>query len=112
MSSRLVRTSLAALIPAALLLSSTGAKAADSHRPVVNRVAPVYPELARRMHVSGVVVVHVVVQPDGKVASTKVESGHALLATAAEEAVRQWRFAPGPDASESTIDVNFTPDGR
>jgi TonB family protein len=63
------------------------------------------------MHVSGKVVLLVTVQPDGKVSGTKVESGHALLAPAAQDAVSRWRFAPGPDTSESEIDVNFA-DGQ
>jgi hypothetical protein len=41
-----------------------------------------------------------------------VESGHALLAPAAQDAVSRWRFAPGPEASESEVDVNFSPDGQ
>jgi TonB family protein len=60
------------------------------------------------MHVSGKVVLLVTIQPDGKVSATKVESGHALLAPAAQDAVSRWRFAPGPETSESEIDVNFT----
>ena len=80
-------------------------------RAIVSRVSPAYPELARRMHVSGKVVLLVTIQPDGKVSATKVESGHALLAPAAQDAVSRWRFAPGPEASESEIDVNFA-DGQ
>jgi len=76
-------------------------------RRVVSKAAPVYPELARRMHVSGTVVMHVTVQPDGSVSDARVESGHALLAAAAEQAVRKWRFEPGPDATGMTVDVNF-----
>jgi TonB family protein len=82
--------------------------AAPTQRAIVSRVPPAYPELARRMHVSGKVVLLVTIQPDGKVSATKVESGHALLAPAAQDAVSRWRFAPGPEASESEIDVNFT----
>jgi TonB family protein len=59
------------------------------------------------MHVSGKVVLLVTIQPDGKVSSTKVESGHALLVSAAQDAVSQWRFAPNPETSESEIEVNF-----
>jgi TonB family protein len=59
------------------------------------------------MHLAGTVVLLVTVKPDGDVSNTKVESGHPLLAAAAEDAVRRWRFAPGPDASESEIAVNF-----
>jgi TonB family protein len=87
------------------------ALAAPTPRAVVSRVAPAYPELARRMHVSGKVVLLVTIQPDGKVLATKVESGHALLAPAAQDAVSRWRFAPNSESSESEIEVNFT-DGQ
>jgi TonB family protein len=64
------------------------------------------------MHVSGKVVLLVSIQADGKVSGTKVESGHALLAPAAQDAVSQWRFAPSSEATESEIDVNFTADAK
>ena len=64
------------------------------------------------LHVSGKVVLLVTIQADGKVSATKVESGHALLAPAAQDAVSRWRFAPGPEASESEVDVNFSSDGQ
>ncbi len=82
------------------------AHAAGSRRAIA-KVAPIYPELARRMHVNGTVVMRVTIQPDGFVSDTKIESGHALLATAAQQAVRQWRFEPGPDTTNATVDVNF-----
>jgi len=62
------------------------------------------------MHVGGTVVLIVTVQPNGAVSKTKVESGHPLLAAAAEDAVKRWRFEPGPDTSESEIEVNFQSD--
>lgn len=85
--------------------------AAPTHRATVSRIPPSYPELARRMHVSGKVVLLVSVDAEGKVSGTKVESGHALLAPAAQEAVSRWRFAPNSEASETEIEVNFT-DGQ
>jgi TonB family protein len=60
------------------------------------------------MHVSGTVVVHVTVLPDGSVSDTKVESGHALLSPAAQDAVRRWRFEPASETSDLTVDVNFS----
>lgn len=59
------------------------------------------------MHVGGKVVLLVEIQPDGSVSDTKVESGHALLAPAAQDAVRKWKFAPNPTASESEVEINF-----
>jgi len=95
-----------------VLLCAGIALAATTQRAIVSRVNPTYPELARRMHVSGKVVLLVTIQPDGKVSATKVESGHALLAPAAQDAVSRWRFAPGPEASESEIDINFTSENQ
>ncbi len=100
------------LLVGGLAVCVCSASAAVTQRAVVARIPPTYPELARRMHVSGKVVLLVTIQPDGKVSGTKVESGHALLAPAAQDAVSRWRFAPGPEVSESEIDINFTPDGR
>jgi len=64
------------------------------------------------MHVGGKVVLLVSIKADGTVSATKVESGHALLAPAAQDAVTHWRFAPNPDATESEIEINFNIDGQ
>jgi TonB family protein len=64
------------------------------------------------MHVGGKVVLLVSIKADGTVSSTKVESGHALLAPAAQDAVTHWRFSPNADATESEIEVNFNIDGQ
>jgi TonB family protein len=97
---------------AGLALCVSTALAAPIHRAIISRVSPAYPELARRMHVFGKVVLLVTIDADGKVMATKVESGHALLAPAAQDAVSRWRFAPNPEASESEIEINFTADGQ
>jgi TonB family protein len=107
-----LRSSRSLILTGGFVLFAGIALAATTQRAIVSRVSPTYPELARRMHVSGKVVLLVTIQPDGKVSATKVESGHALLAPAAQDAVSRWRFAPGPDASESEIDVNFSPDAQ
>lgn len=102
------RTSSRLLAIGSLALSLAASAFAQAvHRAIVTRVPPVYPELARRMHVGGKVMLMVTVQANGTVSATKVESGHPLLAAAAEDAVRHWRFAPNSDASESEVEVNF-----
>jgi TonB family protein len=100
------------LITGCLALCATTTFAQDVHRAVVSRVSPIYPELARRMRVGGKVVLLVTIQANGTVSATKVESGHALLSAAAEDAVRRWRFAPNPEPSESEIAVEFKVDGQ
>jgi TonB family protein len=104
------RSSRSLFIAGSLFLCAGAALAAGSPRAIVRKVSPTYPELARRMHLGGTVVLLVTVQPDGAVSSTKVESGHPLLASAAEDAVRRWHFAPASDTSESEIAVNFKSD--
>ena len=100
------------LVAGSFLLCAGTALAGSVHRAIVTRTNPVYPELAHRMHIGGKVVLMVTVQPDGTVSDTKVESGHALLAAAAQDAVKKWRFAPNSEVSESEVEINFNIDGQ
>lgn len=83
------------------------ARAADD-RAVKSRVPPVYPEIAKRMKISGAVLVEVKVEADGKVSEVKTLSGNRVLSTAAEEAVRHWKFEPGPSLSTVNVSINFS----
>jgi protein TonB len=59
----------------------------------VETVAPVYPELARRAHMEGVVVLEAVIGVDGWVRDVRVLRGAGpLLDPAALEAVKRWRY--------------------
>ncbi|HTJ29137.1 MAG TPA: energy transducer TonB [Acidobacteriaceae bacterium] len=80
---------------------------AADERPVKQRVAPVYPELAKRMHVGGMVKIEATVSPDGSVAATKTVSGNHMLSGAAEDAVHKWKFAPAAEQSTVDVDINF-----
>lgn len=61
----------------------------------VETVAPAYPELARRAHIEGVVVLDAVIGADGAVRDVRVAQGVSpLLDPAAVEAVRRWRYRP------------------
>ncbi len=59
------------------------------------------------MKIGGVVRLEVTVDPDGKVADVKQVSGNHVLSEAAEEAVRKWKFVPGPSRSIVEVDLNF-----
>jgi TonB family protein len=76
-------------------------------RAIKSRVAPVYPEIAKRMRVTGVVKLEVTVDAAGKVTDVKTVSGNRTLSTAAEEAVRKWQFVPGPEPSTISLNINF-----
>ena len=80
---------------------------ASDERPIKQRFSPTYPELAKRMRVSGVVRVSATVAPDGSVSSTKTVSGNHMLSGAAEEAVHRWKFVPASAESTVEVDVSF-----
>jgi TonB family protein len=61
---------------------------------LIHRVAPSYPDLARRAGVSGTVVLSAVVSKDGKVTKLKLVKGSQLLASEAMRAAGQWRYSP------------------
>ena len=61
---------------------------------VMKRVKPEYPQEAREKHVQGDVVLHIVVSREGVVSKADLVSGHPLLAAAAIDAVKQWKYKP------------------
>jgi len=79
----------------------------ESKRKVKTKTAPQYPELARRMNVSGKVKIEVVVAPDGHVKSTRVVGGHPLLVQSCQDAVKEWKFVPGPEESTQVVEFEF-----
>jgi len=91
---------------ALLLAMSIPGRAAEG-RAIKSRVAPVYPELAKRMRISGVVRVEATVDPNGKVTAAKAVSGNHTLGPAAEEAVSKWKYAPAEAPSTVEVDINF-----
>jgi protein TonB len=79
---------------------------------VVHRVQPVYPPLARQARIQGVVQLRAIISKTGTIERLAVESGHPMLAGAAIDAVRQWRYRPyllndEPVEIETEITVNF-----
>jgi TonB family protein len=79
-------------------------------RKVKSRVTPLYPEIARRMNISGVVKLVVVVSSTGTVKSTKVLGGHPLLVAAAEDAVKKWKFEPAAQEDSGVVEFTFRPE--
>jgi len=78
-------------------------------RKVKSKVAPSYPDIARRMNITGTVKVIVVVAPNGSIKNTKVMGGHPLLVTAAVDALKKWRFEPASDETTGTVEFKFSP---
>jgi TonB family protein len=80
---------------------------ANSERKVYSRVAPNYPELAKKMHIRGTVRVEAVVRPNGSVKSTRVLGGNPVLVDAAIDAVGKWKFETGQSETTEVVQVMF-----
>jgi TonB family protein len=78
-------------------------------RRAKSRVDPVYPELARKMNITGTVKIEVIVAPNGTVKTARIVGGHPVLASAALDAAKKWRFEPAPAESTGIIDFKFEP---
>jgi TonB family protein len=81
----------------------------ETTRKTKTRVAPAYPDLARRMKIAGVVKVQIIVAVSGSVKDAKVIGGHPVLANAVLEAVRKWRFEAGPQETSESLEFRFDP---
>ena len=81
-----------------------------SERKIASRVAPVYPELAKKMHIHGIVKVEAVVRPHGCVKSTRVLGGNPVLVEAAQDAVGKWKFEPAQSETTEIVQLAFEGD--
>jgi TonB family protein len=98
-----------------ILLSTTALAQSGSteegKRKVKTKTAPIYPELARRMNVTGKVKIEVIITPDGRVKSTRVIGGHPLLVQACQDAVKEWKFLPAPEETTQVVEFDFNGSG-
>jgi periplasmic protein TonB len=79
---------------------------------LIYRVQPNYPSLARQARVQGAVELRAIISKSGTIEKLVVVRGHPMLAAAAVDAVRQWRYRPyllnsEPVEVETEITVNF-----
>jgi TonB family protein len=100
-----------ALILAALMifvpLSSRAQESPESSRRIVTRTAPNYPPVAHQLEIRGSVKVEALVSPNGTVKAVEVKGGHPMLAQAAQEAVRQWKWEPSSKESREVVEIKF-----
>jgi protein TonB len=84
-----------------------------SEGDLIHKILPTYPPLARSARIQGTVVLQAMISKLGTIENLRLLSGHPMLAPAAIEAVRQWRYRPyilnnEPVAVETQITVNFS----
>jgi protein TonB len=83
---------------------------------LIKKIQPAYPPLARQARIQGSVMLQAEISKDGAIQNLRLISGHPMLAPAAIEAVKQWRYKPyylngEPVEVETQITVNFTLSG-
>lgn len=97
------------LLAAFLTTALSHGQDSTSKRKVVERTATPYPALARSMALEGVVKFDVLVASDGTVKSLETKGGHPVLAQAAANAVRRWKWEPAPRDSHELVEVKYAP---
>ena len=76
-------------------------------RKIKSQANPVYPDLARKMHIAGTVKIQVTVAKDGSVKSTKVVGGPPLLIDASVDAAKRFKFEEGKDDTTQVIEFKY-----
>jgi TonB family protein len=107
-----LRVSVAVLVICFCLASPLSLRAQQDsslRRKLINHPAAAYPSLARNMALAGVVKVDALVSADGTVKSLDVKGGHPVLAQAAANTIRQWKWEPAAHESHEMVEIRFSP---
>lgn len=75
---------------------------------VLKKVLPAYPDILKRMGVSGTVRVKVTIGADGLVKDVEARGGNAIFIDSVAAAVRNWKYVPGERQRTADITVTFT----
>jgi periplasmic protein TonB len=61
---------------------------------LIRKIQPAYPPLARQARIQGNVLLQAEISKEGTIENLRLISGHPMLAPAAIEAVKQWKYKP------------------
>ena len=89
--------------------AAPGIAQTEIDRKVKSKVAATYPEIARKMGLTGSVKIQLVVAANGTVKETKVLGGHPILVNAALTAVKKWKFETASGETTGTVEFKFDP---
>ena len=90
----------------AVLGTSLVGSSAEVQRKSKSKVSPQYPELAKKMRITGAVKLEIVISSAGTVDSVRPLGGHPLLIDSAVAAVKQWKYEPGAKQTE-VVEIRF-----
>jgi len=85
----------------------SAASEAATKRKVKTRSMPEYPMIAKQMHITGKVKIEATIAPDGHVVSTHVVGGSPILVSAAADALKKWKYEPGPKETTEIVEFDF-----
>ena len=97
-----------ALLAMALGLGVANLQAQESRKALSNPV-PVYPEVAKKMRLTGTVKVQIVIGADGRIKETNFIGGHPVLVSSVEETLKDWKYAPAGGETTTQLQFNFHP---
>jgi TonB family protein len=100
---------LAGVAGMALLQPVGGLAQEEGHRKVRVQVQPLYPDLAKRLRLSGTVKIEVAIAPNGTLKSAKTIGGNPVLIEAAMDALKKWKWETGSDVTTQIIAFHFVP---
>lgn len=96
-----------ALVLSLILVSFPAGSWSQENRKLIKKVDPVYPDLARKMNMTGTVKVEITIAKDGSVTDVKTLGGNPVLVQPVEEAVKQWKYASGPEETKKALEFKF-----
>jgi len=102
-----------ALVPKAVVPQRVRVSQGVTQGLLIKKVQPLYPPLARQARIQGNVLLQAEISTEGTIENLHLISGHPMLAPAAIEAVKQWRYKPyilngEPVPVETQITVIFS----
>ena len=97
-----------ALLAMALGLGVANLQAQESRKALSNPV-PVYPEVAKKMRLTGTVKVQIVIGADGRIKEKNFIGGHPVLVSSVEETLKDWKYAPAGGDTTTQLQFNFHP---
>ena len=90
-----------------LSLASAQTMSDEGRRKLKTKSGVAYPEIARRMNITGKVRIELVIAPDGRVRSVKAIGGHPLLVQACTEAAKDWKYEPAAEETTQIVEIEF-----
>jgi protein TonB len=76
---------------------------------ILRKTPPVYPKFAQDAHITGRVVLRATITKQGTIEGVQVLSGPKILAPAAVDAVKTWKYRPySLDGQPIAVDTNIT----